>query len=190
MPDIGMVKKASELGRGGDHTYIWHACPDCGEGRWVRFIYGQPEYVRCISCSQKVRFRNPEARSKLMLNLNHKPGRANHNWKGGSFKNRYGYIEVALQPDDFFFPMANRSGYVREHRLVVAQSLGRCLHPWELVHHRNHKRGDNRLKNLQLVLPDTHRQITMLEDTVKRLKERIKALELDLAKEKNKSSER
>ena len=71
-------------------------------------------------------------------------------WKGGR-KVHQGYIHVLLEPDHpLYDAMANESGYILEHRLVMAESLGRPLACHETVHHIDGNRSNNTLNNLQL----------------------------------------
>lgn len=77
-------------------------------------------------------------------------GPAHGSWGGGRGKTEGGYVIVAISIDDPFASMRNRSGYVLEHRLVLARALGRPLTRHETVHHINGDKTDNRVGNLQL----------------------------------------
>lgn len=77
------------------------------------------------------------------------PGTRHHGWKGG-YKKRGAYIAVRMDPDDPLYSMAPKSGYVLEHRLVMARKLGRPLAPTETVHHINGDITCNVPENLEL----------------------------------------
>lgn len=60
--------------------------------------------------------------------------------------NNYGYVVEHLRGHF----AADEDGRVLQHRRVMAEHLGRKLHRYENVHHKNGKRDDNRLENLEL----------------------------------------
>jgi hypothetical protein len=74
------------------------------------------------------------------------PQDKNYFWKGGRYIDFGGYVLIH-QPNH---PNANSQGYVREHRLLVSNVLGRPLKRNEVVHHKNGIHSDNRLENLVL----------------------------------------
>lgn len=80
-----------------------------------------------------------------------KKGRGNPNFSGGKYVDDKGYIRV-LKTDHPF----NNKGYVYEHRLVMEEYLGRFLQPWEIIHHINEIKLDNRIDNFFLTTSPEH----------------------------------
>jgi len=141
-------------------TRQWQECPQCHIQRWVRVRRERPLTTqlcrRCFNANQQE-------------NICEK----NRHWKGGRSLNPKGYYTIRLSPDDPYYSMINRTGTVMEHRLVMAKHLGRCLHGWEVVHHKNHIKTDNRLNNLELYSIEKHEQLTILENHIKDLERKL-----------------
>jgi len=169
---VGDVPKEGDLIRGGEinrcdrDIYRWTRCPMCGECRWL-----PKELIRipnCRSCTEK--------NKKTYI------GEANSQWRGGRAIHKSGYIYVIVREDSPYYPMRIGKRYVAEHRLVMAQYLGRCLERWEVVHHKHTKypkgsredKQDNRIENLELMpTRHAHDAITILEKQVGELKQQI-----------------
>jgi len=158
---MAMFSNGRALGKKDGGIFVFLACPKCGVERWIRrrdYKDWQINPPHCRSCSAHSKF-----------------------FKGGKVKGGKGgeYIDILLRRDDFFFPMTRKSrcgnwgGYVFEHRLVMAIHLGRCLHAWEMVHHKNGIKDDNRVENLQLLGNDKHNALTLLETRVKELEFKV-----------------
>ena len=145
----GIAESQDTLKRTGSdrHTQILHICIDCGGKHWVGLRHGEPRSLRCDACRINA------------LSQKDQYGVNNAAWKGGRYTNYEGYILVHLHPANPLYPMTDTQGVVMEHRLLVAESLGRCLESEELIHHKNGIKGDNRLENLQIVSIQEHRKI-------------------------------
>lgn len=133
MPVAGELRKPQELGYIGHNKRMWCLCQSCGHGRWVTLLRGVPYNTICAECAKR------------------KKGPMNGHWKTGRI-NAGGYTLVWVDKNDFCFPMTRqRNNYVLEHRLVMAKHLGRCLKSYEVVHHKNGVKNDNKIENLALL---------------------------------------
>ena len=141
-PKLGELRRGRDLGRAdGTQLYVWHACETCGKARWIQCKNGLPNSRNCPACHCRKLTRH---------------GAAHPSWKGGIHKSAYGYLKVKLSPGDEFFSMASKARWVPQHRLVMAQHIGRPLLKTEHVHHKNGFRADNRIENLELVSLANH----------------------------------
>lgn len=116
--------------------------------------HGKPKHSQCNSC-----------------------GSLDQGERGKGYQAKGGYWLVRIPRDNTYAPMTVKNGYVLEHRLVMAQHLGRCLVGKEIVHHLNGIKSDNRIENLVLTTRDQHihleepykKRIVALENRVRRL---------------------
>jgi hypothetical protein len=70
--------------------------------------------------------------------------------------NHLGYVMLRCSKEDKTHPMVSVWQFIAEHRLIMARHLGRCLYDFEVVHHINGIKDDNRLENLQLLTDSEH----------------------------------
>lgn len=99
------------------------------------------------------RFQRPPAKPKI---------KKEDTYHKGYITTWNGYIKVKAPIDH---PYKDKKGYIMQHRLIMEQSIGRYLEPYEEVHHIDYNKQNNNLSNLMLVTKTEHRRIH-LQDTI------------------------
>lgn len=168
---IGEIKRSMDISvnRHGYTKWMWSACPDCGKERWVQLVKVdtlQTRRTRCGNCAAKEKGKTQRGKHTSRF--------------VGKFVTK-NYVYVWLSPNDPFRSMANSRGYVLEHRLIMAKSLGRPLLKSEHVHHINEGKQDNGRENLILATAGLHKKIhwNFLWLEVAQLKQRVLLLEAE-----------
>jgi len=125
-------------------------CPDCHKTRYVDksgidgLLKAGSFSGRCQGCN--CRLRGKENRFQR--------GERNGAWKGGRYlggSREQPYVYRTVAPDHPLYSMANHQHGIREHRLVVAEHLGRPLAHYEHVHHVDGNTLNNHPENLVLL---------------------------------------
>lgn len=70
----------------------------------------------------------------------------------GFNENHNGYIEI-YEPNH---PNSKSNGWIKEHRYIMSNYIKRPLKQWEIVHHKNGNKKDNRIENLELMINSEH----------------------------------
>lgn len=166
MPQIGQVERGQIIGKDKGSRYIWDSCSGCGFERWLR-LHGNGSMFNksrlCRRCNaHTTRAFGPQIKT----------------WNGGRRRTGNGYVRILVRSSEFYYPMAPADGYVLEHRLVMAQFFKRCLLPWEIVHHKNGVKDDNKLDNLELLPHGKWHIVDMaVKSHILRLEKKVKYLQ-------------
>ena len=148
---------------------VFERPPDAKKNRWDKRRFcsrkcaaqlkrkPRPEKA-CLTCGKQLEGHPYRIKTRKYCSLACQPksGADNPNWKNGGSFDLVGYRAKLVYPGHPFFEMAAKRGpgvkarHILEHRLVMAEHLGRPLEKYETVHHLNGDRSDNRIENLEL----------------------------------------
>lgn len=162
-------------------------CQECHKIRWVSGLSAGTltKNTRGRCCGTKPGLKKLEEGGFIG-----KTGPEHQNWKGGRSTREDGYVLISVPPSSPYASMcatpSSKGGYrqIFEHRLIMAQHLGRLLQSGEVVHHKDGNPSNNLIENLQLLSKSEH---TALEQRL--IKEKILRLETENA-ELKKENER
>lgn len=157
-PKLGDTATSKQVNRSGRAIHVWEACPACGKERWIK---RNTSGTLCKSCALR----------------RHSIGEQNRRWNPSRKTITKSGVRIYIDTTHPYFCMAHRcaKGYaILEHRLVMAEFLGRPLKKWEVVHHIDGDNTHNDVSNL-LLLPSQvyHTPYTLLQTQIHRVGEEL-----------------
>ena len=136
---FGLLTVVEFIGTDEGHT-VWRCRCSCGNGTSVRAGNLTSGVVKSCGC------------------LNHRRGEEHPNWLRGYTITPGGYRHVLCEDESC------EKRYEAEHRVVMAQVIGRPLSSDEVVHHVNRVKTDNRPENLVILTREEHAALHAAED--------------------------
>ncbi len=160
-PNLGDTTTSKSVGRIGRAVHIWEACSGCGFERWIK---RNTSGVLCKGCALR----------------NHSFGEDNRRWNSTRRTVTKSGIRVYIGEGHPYFCMAHRCALgfaILEHRLVMAEHLGRPLEKYEVVHHIDGNNQNNDLANLLLLSAQAHHAaFTLLQTQINKLNKEVSSL--------------
>jgi hypothetical protein len=123
--------------------------------------YGRNYIIQCKCGCNSVLFKyDSQGKERKYIFKHYDLKGSNHPRFRARFKSTTGYWRIYI-PNHHF---ASKNKSVPEHRLVYEFYHKCCLLKWAHVHHKNGKRDDNRIENLDGLMGSKHRSNHMLNN--------------------------
>lgn len=117
-----------------------------------KFVEQKIELIFCsCDCGEKFNKFDNRNRPRKFIKGHNSREYLNFNWKGGISTHQYISLRI------------KKGEYKRQHRIVMENFLGRRLTTDEHVHHINHNKFDNSIKNLIVLTNSEHGKLHMKE---------------------------
>ena len=149
----GNPEEPSHKGGWNKKIPIEKICEICNTKFYIKPSLKNRKYCcfKCYKISSKGKRKLPlgfkhSLKTKEFFSLSRK-GNNNPCWRGGRIKRR-GY-NFLYKPEH---PFCTKQGYIAEHRIIIEKQIGRYLYRWEVCHHINKIKDDNRPQNLMVFI--------------------------------------